>query len=441
MSQKVGIDDFIHAGADRATVEALPILDTWPRMAPEAYHGLAGRIVRAIEPHSEADPVALLMHVLIAVGNVIGRGCHALVEATPHPCNEFVALVGRTAKGRKGQAWSTPRQLLAAVDEPWARTRIKTGLSSGEGLIHNVRDARSEMQPIKDRGRVVDYQTVIVDEGEADKRLLIFEPELATILRRMRGDGNTLSSILREAWDSGHLSTLTKNTPLRATDAHISILAHITHEELVTSLTETDRANGFANRFLFLLVRRSKVLPEGAVVPPAELAPLVDALVEVTRWAAVPRTVVRNAEARLRWAVVYPTLSEGEPGLLGAILGRAEAHALRLSLIYAALDRSPVVRPEHLAGALAVWDYAEASTRRLFGDRLGIADADLLASVLRARGSMTRTAIRDLFGRNKTTEEIDVLLDLLMQKGKIRKAPSTPDGKAGRPTETWEAVP
>ena len=144
---------------------------------------------------------------------------------------------------------------------------------------------------------------------------------------------------------------------------------------------------------------------------------------------------------RLRWAVVYPTLSEGEPGLLGAILGRAEAHVLRLSVIYAALDRSPVVRPEHLAGALAVWDYAEASTRRLFGDRLGIPDADHLAVVVRARGSMTRTAIRDLFGRNKSTEEIDALLELVMQKGKIRKALSASDGKAGRPTETWEAVP
>ena len=100
-----------------------------------------------------------------------------------------------------------------------------------------------------------------------------------------------------------------------------------------------------------------------------------------------------------------------------------------------------VVRPEHLAGALAVWDYAEASTRRLFGDRLGIPDADHLAAVVRARGSMTRTAIRDLFGRNKSTEEIDALLELVMQKGKIRKALSASDGKAGRPTETWEAVP
>jgi hypothetical protein len=109
VTSKIGIDDLLTENeADRAAVEALSALEYWPAMAPETYSGLAGRIVRAIEPYSEADPAALLVHVLAGVGNLIGRGVHALVEETAHPCNEFVALVGRTAKGRKGQAWSTP---------------------------------------------------------------------------------------------------------------------------------------------------------------------------------------------------------------------------------------------------------------------------------------------------------------------------------------------
>src|SRR5262249_46851426 len=178
-------------------------------------------------------------------GNMIGRGPHALVERTEHACGEFIVLVGASAKGRKGQAWSTPHYLLGQADDEWAKTRIKSGLSSGEGLIYNVRDAREEQQPIKEHGRVVGYQTVVVDEGERDKRLLVFEPELATVLRRMQGETNSLSAVLREAWESGQLSTLVKNNPTRATGAHISVIAHTTREELVTSLTETDRANGF----------------------------------------------------------------------------------------------------------------------------------------------------------------------------------------------------
>jgi len=442
VTSKIGIDDFLtENGADRAAVETLPMLDYWPVMAPEAYYGLVGRIVRTIEPHSEADPNALLMTLLVAVGNLIGRGVHALVEATVHPCNEFVALVGRTAKGRKGQAWSTPAKIFDVVEAAWARTRIKSGLSSGEGLIHNVRDARSEMMPIKEKGRVVDYQEVMVDAGEPDKRLLIFEPELATVLRRMQGEGNTLSSVIREAWDSGRLSTLTKNSPLNATGAHVSIIAHITQEELVTSLTETDRASGFANRYLFVLVRRSKCLPEGSPVPEAVLSPLIAELQEVVRWATgQPRTLVRSPEARTLWAAVYPTLSEGEPGLLGAVLGRAESHVLRLSLIYAALDRSPVVRPEHVTAALALWDYAEMSARRIFGDALGLSVADTILVGLRTRGPLAREEIRGLFHRNRSSAEIEVALRLLLESGKASRSLRPPAGGKGRPAEVWEAV-
>src|SRR5262249_26293929 len=174
---------------------------------------------------------------LVGAGNMIGRGPHTLVERTEHTCGEYVVLVGASAKGRKGQAWSTPRYLLSQADDTWT-ARIKSGLSSGEGLIYNVRDAR---WGIDKKG-----QPVLADEGETDKRLMIVEPELATVLRRMQGDTNSLSAILREAWETGDLSTLTKNNPTRATGAHVSIVAHTTREELITSLTEPDRANGFA---------------------------------------------------------------------------------------------------------------------------------------------------------------------------------------------------
>lgn len=436
---KVGMDDLTAAGADRRAVEALPTISFTPTMAEEAYHGLAGQIVHAIEPYSEADPVAILMHLLVGVGNLIGRGPYAMVEKTMHTCNEYVALVGRTSKGRKGQAWSTPRHLLAQVDDAWADGRITGGLSSGEGVIYNVRDGREEQQAIKEKGRAVGYEQVVVDEGVSDKRLLIVEPELAVVLRRMNGETNSLSSIIRDAWDSGRLRTLTKNSPLRATNAHISIIAHVTHEELVCELTETERANGFANRFLFLLVKRSKALPESEGAPEALLTPFVSQMRKVVTWAHEPGRLVRSAEAKELWAGVYPALSEGEPGLVGAVLGRAEAHTLRLSLIYAVLDQSPEVRPEHLRAALAVWDYAETSARRIFGDALGLSAVDMLLGALSSRGPLTRDEIRDVFQRHKSSDEIAALLGLLREQGKARCSSRPAEGGRGRPAEVWEA--
>lgn len=394
--------------------------------------------METIAPYSEAAPVATLAHVLVAVGNLLGAGPHMRVGHDRHPLRLNVALVGRTGKGRKGTAWGTPRHLCGQVDAEWTKHRIKTGLSSGEGLIYHVRDAREEQQPIREKGRVVGYETVMVDPGEGDKRLLVVEPELATVLRRMGGEGNSLSGVIREAWDSGDLSTLTKNSPLRASGAHVSVIGHITEEELRRYLTATERANGFANRFLWLLVGRSKSLPEPEPVPDAQLAPLVEGLRAAVAHARALGELHRDAEAKAMWAEVYPKLSEGEPGLVGAVLSRAEAQVLRLSAVYSALDGSALVRPPHLQAALAVWDYAEASARRIFGSQLGDPVADVILEALTTRGPMTRTAIHGLFGRHKDANQIDGALAQLEARGRVRRGIRE---TAGRSAEVWEVAP
>ena len=368
---------------------------------------------------------------------MIGPGPHARVEKDAHPARLNVVLVGRTAKGRKGLSSSTPGWLMQQVDPEHAAGRIRSGLSSGEGLIYNVRDAREEEQPIKERGgRLVDYQRVRVDEGVSDKRLLIIEPEFAAVLKRINGEANSLSAIMRQAWDSGNLATLTKQSPLTATGAHVSVLAHITEQELRVQLTETERANGFANRFLFLLVRRSKVLPEGAGTPDPLLGPLVDELREAVTVARTIGVVVRDEAARALWAAVYPKLSEGEEGMVGAILARAEAQVLRLSVAYALLDGSAVVRPVHLRAALAVWDVAEASARRIFGSLLGLGMADQIMAALRER-PRTLTEIRNLFGRHKSAAEIQAILNLLEEQGRVRRREVQ---TGGRPATVWEVA-
>ena len=86
-------------------LEDLEILDRWPRLDPAALHGVAGQIVQLADPHTEADPVATLVQVLAAFGNMIGRTCFFSVGATRHYLNLFIALVGLTALGRKGTSW------------------------------------------------------------------------------------------------------------------------------------------------------------------------------------------------------------------------------------------------------------------------------------------------------------------------------------------------
>lgn len=113
-----------------------------------------------------------------------------------------------------------------------------------------------------------------------DKRLLIVEPEFARTLRVQRREGNILSSIIRNAWDSGNLEILTKTSPLKATGAHTSIIGHITETELRRELTATDQANGYANRFLIGSVRRSKLLPFGGSIDEKTLSNFVERVKE-----------------------------------------------------------------------------------------------------------------------------------------------------------------
>jgi hypothetical protein len=66
---------------DDSTWADLPAAAPWPKLNDAAYHGLPGKIVKTIEPHSESDPVAILVQFLVMVGNAIGRVPHFLSRA------------------------------------------------------------------------------------------------------------------------------------------------------------------------------------------------------------------------------------------------------------------------------------------------------------------------------------------------------------------------
>ena len=205
----------------------------WPRIDDAAFYGLAGEIVRTIDPHTEADPVAILIQLLAYFGNIVGRSPHYRVEGDYHRSNIYAVLVGDTSKGRKGTSAGRVRSIARHADERWVDERIKNGLSSGEGLINEVRDERKIFNPTK-------QDTEIVDLGVADKRLLVAEAEFANALAVMERAGNNLSPVIRAAWEGLTLSTMTKTSPLSATGGHISIVGHITTDELRRRLNRTE---------------------------------------------------------------------------------------------------------------------------------------------------------------------------------------------------------
>ena len=407
---------------------------SYPSLHPAALYGLAGDFVRAIAPHTEADPVALLIQFLVAFGSVIGRCAHFVAEADAHYSNLYAVLIGQSSKARKGTSWGYIKRLFQRVDPDWVGFKIQSGLSSGEGLIWAVRDP-VEKDYVDDNGEM---QTKTTSEGVEDKRLLVQESEFASVLKVAGREGNTLSAILRSFWDSGTAQTMTKKDPARATGAHISIVGHITRDELRRELSSTESGNGFGNRFMWFFVRRSKELPEGGNLDENTLSSLVYRLKKIIEFASDATLLKRDDQARQLWCQVYHDLSEGKPGLAGALTSRAEAQVMRLATLYALLDASSDIRMEHLTAALALWEYSEESTRYIFGESLGDPVADRIWDQLREEGAgMNRTQIRDLFLKNQTSERIEQALALLVECGRVECRMIR--GK-GRPAETWFAV-
>jgi hypothetical protein len=378
--------------------------------------------VRAIEPHSESDPVALLVQGLVAFGSVIGRGAHYRVEASRHHGNEFVVLVGDSARARKGSSLDHVLALFERVDRDWARERVASGLSSGEGLIWRIRDGDDDQAG-----------------GETDKRLLTVEAEFASVLRVCKRPDSTLSANLRNAWDGKTLQTLSKVSPARATRPHVSIVGHITREEMLRNVEYTEVANGLLNRFLHVAVRSSKALPFGGDLEQVDLTIELGELANAASYARQAGRVGFSPSAREQWPEQYRGLRESAAGLLGDITARAEAHVVRLALLYALLDCSEAIEPEHVGAALAVWGYCERSAAWIYGRSLGDPLADELWAAIsgRPRG-MTRTEIRDLLGRNRRRSEVERALGLLGSAGLVTH--SRRPGGGGREVECWAAT-
>ena len=168
-------------------------------MGEAAFQGIAGEIVRIVEPVSEASREAILAQFLVAFGNLIGRGPHRK-QAGIHRLNEFVVLVGETAIARKGTSWNATQTLLSAINEEWLATRMRDGFQSGEAIVHSVRDTLYGTIPVNKRkaGKADKAENTILDLGVDDKRLLIVEEEFARLLIVASRPGNTLSSTLRK---------------------------------------------------------------------------------------------------------------------------------------------------------------------------------------------------------------------------------------------------
>jgi hypothetical protein len=390
---------------------------SWPEPPDEAiYHGVLGEAAQVVAPHTEADPVAILGSLLVGFGVICGDA-FGFYQGGLHRGKLQVVLVGDTSKGRKGTAWDLARRILGLV-EPTFDQLVLTGIASGEGVIEHLARRIKEAEEAA---------------TEPEYRGLILESELGGLLVRMGREGSIISQTLRHAWDDVPLGNLRSKTSSLVRRHHLGLVGHITTAELHATLRTVDAANGFANRVLFLAVRRQRLQPfperpDGHV---RELVPRIQAAVEDAREHV--RWLELTAAGKERWEDFY-RVEAARPvhGLAAAVTARQEAQVARLALVYAAADRAPFVDVVHLEAAIALADYARRSAVHVFGWSTGNRRADALVRLLRGNGGeMGWTDARHALNIRETSDLIDAV-DLLRRTGlvTVRRDPR-PGGRGG----------
>jgi len=411
-----------------------PFLDMrmhgWPTPGPNMFHGLAGDFARMATRRSEADPVAVLATVLCRFAVEVGRGPFMLAGEKQHARLNAI-IVGQSSKARKGTSARPVRELFRfAASESWPAARVSPGpLSSGEGLVFAVRDPQEEYIVDKRSGS---GKMVQIDPGTEDKRLFVLDQEFAGALSCTRREGNILSTIIRALFDGDKVEPLTKTNKIAASAPHIGIVSHITLHELLKKLDATEAFNGFANRFLWLCVRRPKKVAFPEEIEPGELLNFQKQLLHVLNASQQLNRIRFDKNARDLWEETYPRISDDRPALLGAILNRAEVYVRRLALTYALLDGESVVSSMQLQAALDFWKYCEDSAAFIFGGMEGDSLEQRIVDALgKAGGSLDTTGLYQAFGNHITKAEMTMAMNALSASGKIHVEEKKPP-KGGR---------
>jgi hypothetical protein len=389
-----------------------------PRPDPACLHGLIGEIARTGADTTEANPYAIALNLIAYMSTAVGRGPFMPVGNTYHHCNLFTLHVGRTGRGRKGDAVSLIHRLDKAIHthEGMAPQVHRGGLSSREGLaflIHDgFMDGKSEVPAID------------------DKRLLVIESEFANVLSQTKREGNTLSTAIRDVWDGVSIRPATKTNRTWASDPHIGLACAITPGELRTMLASRELTNGFANRFCMIWAERERILPFPRATPQSAIdgyaARIVDILKSVKAGLFEKDTIAIGftPAAKELYAKLYVgELNDQSAGeLINSLLERRAPTLLRLAMLFAICDRLLEVDVIHLRAALAWVRYWCDSVKYIFASALDEETAaetsDTAGKIIKfltSKGQATRKAITvDCFGGHLSKDKIDAALEELL---------------------------
>lgn len=444
---KNDMQDLAQAGAVFPELEDIEELDNHrnaPKPSPDCLYGLVGDVARAGSESTEANAYAIAANFLAYLGVAVGRGPFLYVGNTKHHARIFALHVGRSGRGRKGDATSLLSRIAYAVaklDKNSSPQIHRGGLSSREGMVLLIHDGYSEGK-----------EEVPAIE---DKRLLVIESEFANVLHQGKREGNTLSAALRDCWDGVDMKPATKTNRLYASNPHVGMVGAITPGELLGLMASRELTNGFANRFLVYWAERTKMLAFPRATPQEEVDALAERVLEVLNFCNASRWVDRDAmqmkfteKARTLYSKLYHSeLNDNKAGdRVTALIERRAPMLLRLAMIFALTDLSTDIDVQHINAARAWIKYSVDSVKFIFAsaeEEQAVAEtSDTAAKIvefLKNRGTVKRSEITaDCFSGHAFKSRIDPALDELLSTNPPTIEVHEDRSGKGRPTKFYK---
>ena len=397
-----------------------------PRPDPVCLYGLVGDVARAGSEGTEANPYAIAANFMAYLSCAIGRGPYLPIGNTWHHARIFVLHIGRSGRGRKGDAVSLVNRLDSALRQlrELAAPHIhRGGLSSREGLVSLFHDG---------------YKNGKVEiPAIQDKRLWVVESEFSNVLHQGRREGNTLSAALRDCWDGVCLKPATKSNRLFASHPHLCLSGAISPSELLALIRARELTNGFANRFLMIWAEREKIVPFPKATPQECVDSLAARILSILDFVQAERVSDRDhlqigltAQAQDVYARLYrgELIDESGGERVTALLERRAPMLLRLAMLLAMCDLQTLVDVQHIQAAMGWIRHGVESAKFVFVKASDAADsvrtssaAKKIVEFLRVKGQATRWQITtECFHGHVTKSVIDTAIEQLLLSSPVQ---------------------
>ena len=391
-----------------------------PQPDPVCLYGLVGDVARAGSEGTEANPYAIAANFMAYLSCAIGRGPYLPIGNTWHHARLYILHIGRSGRGRKGDAVSLVNRLdtaLRQLRETAAPPIHRGGLSSREGLVSLFHDGykngKLEVPAIQ------------------DKRLWVVESEFANVLHQGRREGNTLSAALRDCWDGVSLKPATKSNRLYASHPHLCLSGAISPSELLSLMRARELTNGFANRFLMIWAERERIVPFPQATPQEAVDALAARVLSILELVQAERVNERDhlpvsltAQAQSIYSQLYrgELIDDTAGEHVTALLERRAPMLLRLAMIFALCDLQTRIDAQHIQAAMGWIRHGVESAKFVFLKATDAADTvrtnaavKKIVEFLRLKGQSTRWQITsECFQGHASKAIIDAAIERLL---------------------------